>query len=344
MISLPPELLAAGESSMLRALPTSRVPVLRHGATTLLGLVAAGALVACGGGNDDPGWSAQAIAESGTSAVQPILVNSGVGVGEARLAFGLFDRDGNLLNEVSEPKVRLYTLDGEDGTLAEEYALSPSRLVGEGTPHEHADGEQHLHEGPVTTVFVSNVELTQPEWWGAELSFGVGDETFEGLRLRFFVQEDTSEPAVGEAVPASKQLTVADVDDISLVDTAFTPNAALHDMTVADALASGRPSVIAFATPLFCQTRFCGPVVEQVVTPIWEQYGDRVNVMAIEPYDVAEARAGQLVPVATMQEWGLQTEPWIFVVDGEGRVVAKFEGIMGLDEVSAAVDRVLASG
>jgi len=334
---------------MLRALPPISVPVLRdarrRGATAVLGLVAATALVSCGGGgNDDPGWSAQAIAESSNPAVQPILVNSGVGVGEARLAFGLFDRNGDLLNEVGEPKVRLYSLDGEKGTFSAEYDLHPAQIVGEGTPHAHEDGSNHLHEGPVTTVFATTVDLTQPEWWGAELSFGVNDERFEGLRLRFFVQEKTPEPAVGDVVPASRQLLVNDVDDIGLVDTATTPNPALHDMTVADALASGRPSVVAFATPLFCQTRFCGPVVEQVVTPVWEQYRDRVNVMAIEPYDVAQARAGQLVPVEAMQEWGLQTEPWIFVLDAQGRVVAKFEGIMGFDEVAAAVDRALGAG
>lgn len=310
----------------------------------MLGLVVASAIVACGGGDDDPGWSARAIAESSNPAVQPILVNSGVGMGEARLAFGLFDRDRELLNEVTEPLVRLYTLDGEEGTFVAEYPLSPSRLEGAGTPHEHADGEQHLHEGPVTTVFAATAALSQAEWWGAELSFGVNGERLEGLRLRFFVQERTPEPAVGDLVPPSRQLTVADVEDIALVDSAATPNAALHDTTVADALASGRPSVVAFATPLFCQTRFCGPVVEQVVTPVWERYGDRVNVIAIEPYDIPQARAGQLVAVEAMQEWGLQTEPWVFVVDGSGRVVAKFEGIMGVDEVSAAVERALAAG
>ena len=72
--------------------------------------------------------------------------------------------------------------------------------------------------------------------------------------------------------------------------------------------------------------------------PVWERYGDRVNVLQVEPYEVPAARAGTLVPVETMIEWRLQTEPWIFVVDADGLVVAKFEGIMGLDEVNEAVE------
>jgi hypothetical protein len=322
-----------GDTTMLRS-PFA-------GATAAL-LAAATLLVACGG-DDDPGWSAEAIAFPQDTPARPVLVNSGVGMGEARLAFAVFTADGTLVNELGDPVVRLYQLDGDEGTFNSEHALALAQIVGEGTPHAHEDGSTHLHDGPLTTVFATTTELPAPEWWGAELSFDLDGEHFEGLRLRLFVQEDTPEPAIGEAVPASEQLTVAHVDDIALVDTSPVPNPALHDQTVAEALANGRPSVIAFATPLFCRTRFCGPVVEQVVTPVWRQYEDRVNVMAIEPFDVALARENTIVLVPAMLEWGLQTEPWIFVVGADGRVVAKFEGIMSLDEVSAAVERALAA-
>ena len=159
--------------------------------------------------------------------------------------------------------------------------------------------------------------------------------------MRIRVGERTPEPAIGDGVPASEQLVLRDVDDIATIDTSATPRAALHEQTIAEALDRGRPLVIAFATPLFCQTRLCGPVVDEVVAPVWERYGDRIEVLHIEPYDVPLARSGQLVPVPAMLEWHLDTEPWVFVLDSEGRVVAKFEGIMSLDEVTAAVELVL---
>jgi hypothetical protein len=130
--------------------------------------------------------------------------------------------------------------------------------------------------------------------------------------------------------------------DIAVLDTTNPPNPELHDVTVAEALQGDRPLVVAFATPAFCLTRFCGPVVERVVVPIWENYGDRVEVIHIEPYDIPTARDGRLEPIPAMAEWGLETEPWVFVVDADGNVAAKFEGIMDYDEVAEAIDRVLA--
>jgi len=40
-------------------------------------------------------------------------------------------------------------------------------------------------------------------------------------------------------------------------------------------------------------------------------------------------------------EWGLQTEPWIFVVDRKGIVRAKFEGPTTAREIEAALQQIL---
>lgn len=319
-----------------------RNPII-HAAAVLMAAALLLPIAACGGGTSDTDidWSINALIDP-DAGIEPVLVTSRVGVGETRLAFALFDNDRNLIDGAETPRLRLFTIDDEDrGTLVTEADLHIAQLVGEGTPHAHADGSDHLHEGPTTTVYAATAQLTQPGWWGAELRFDL-DGRARTLRYRFSVAAGTPEPAIGAPAPPSRQLLLADVEDIALVDTSTTPNPALHQLTVADAVATGRPTVIAFATPLFCQTRFCGPVVEQVVSPVWDRYGSEVNVLHIEPYDVTRARTGELVPVPSMLEWHLQTEPWIFVLDREGRVLAKFEGIMSLEEVSAAVDRALA--
>jgi hypothetical protein len=111
---------------------------------------------------------------------------------------------------------------------------------------------------------------------------------------------------------------------------------------VAEAIASGRPSLVAFATPAFCRTRFCGPVVDAVVVPLAARYAGRANFLHIEPYDLAQARgSGRLVPIPELEQWGLTTEPYLFLLDGTGRVVAKFEGVTSADEVGAALRRLL---
>lgn len=298
---------------------------------------------ACGGGGDDDSWSAQAIAFPQDAPLVPVLVNSQVGVGTTRIAFGLFSREGALISEATA-SVKLYTLDGDAGTLVGEHQLAPAAIQLGEQAHTHADGSQHLHAGPAATVFAVMTELTRPEWWGAELSVELDGQQLEPMRIRFFVQERTLEPRIGDPAPRTVQLTLRDVDDVREIDSSIEPNPALHELTVAEALDSGRPAVVAFATPAFCQTRFCGPVVDQVVAPLQERYGDRVHVLHIEPFDLAEVRAGRAVPVPAMAEWGLQSEPWVFVIDADGRVAAKFEGIMSFDEVSAVLDQLLGGG
>lgn len=304
-----------------------------------------------GNGEDDvvatsnSGWSAEAIAES-QSEIKAQQVGSQVGLGPARLAFGILQPDPRdpqsaMLVHDAVASVKLFQLDGEEATPAGEYDLAPVTLR-ENTNHEHADGSDHLHTDPLATVYVANTDIEKTEWWGAELDVRIGEKEYNGVKLRFFVAAETTEPGIGEPVPPSTQPTARDVADLAMIDSSVPPRPELHQLTVAEAIANGKPSLIAFATPAFCQTRFCGPVVDAVVVPLKEQYGDRVNFVHIEPYKLDEARKGRLVAIPEMQQWGLPSEPWIFVLDAAGKVAAKYEGIMSEEEVEPALERVLA--
>src|SRR5207253_2634375 len=167
---------------------------------------------------------------------------------------------------------------------------------------------------------------------------------YDHIKTRFFVDERTTVPAIGAPAPKSKQPVVRDVKDVAEIDSSSPPRPELHSMTVAEAVESGKPSLVAFATPAFCQTRFCGPVVDTVVAPLAQEYKGKVNVLHIEPYKLADARQGRLVPVPEMEQWGLTSEPYVFVLDGGGKVAARFEGITEKAEVAAALDKALAAG
>ena len=322
---------------MLR-LPAPRAVALRSVAAIAATAVAM-LIAACGGGGDS--WSARAVAESvADSPVAPVLPGSPPAVGPGRLAFALFDRDGALISDASA-HVRLYALDGESGRLVSEHQLIAVSLPNEGTVHIHGDGSTHIHDGPSTTLFVAPADFDRPGDWGAELSVSVEGETVEGLRLRFIVMERSSEPMIGDPAPRSTQMTLRDVDAIEQIDSSTPPLPALHELTVAEALDSGRPLVVVFATPAFCQSRFCGPVIDAVMRPLYRRHGEQVEFLHIEPFDIAEARAGRLVVLPVMAEWGLMTEPWVFVIDRSGRVAAKFEGITSIEEVEAALTPLL---
>lgn len=317
-----------------------------------LAVLAISLTMGCGGSSDAPGstsaaaggssdWSAESLGrEAQRAPLTPMIVNSAPGVGLNRLAFGFIDKGGGLVTTVTDGRVRLFTLQGNAGTFVAEHALYKSSLSLQGSVHEHADGTQHLHDGPEAAMYTALVELTQPDFWGAELTWSIDGKT-QRQRVRFFVRPDTPEPSIGESAPASVQKTLRDGIPLADLDTSREPQQALHEITIAEAVRGGKVAVIAFATPAFCQTRFCGPVVESVVVPAWRQFGDRINVLHVEPFDVPAARNGSLKPEPVTAEWGLQTEPWIFVLDRNGRVAAKFEGVVSLKELTDAIDAAL---
>ena len=92
---------------------------------------------------------------------------------------------------------------------------------------------------------------------------------------------------------------------------------------------------------MFCVTQICGPVLDEVIK-VQDQYGDRVNFIHIEPWDLKVARSeGRLVAIPEFTEWELPSEPWVFVVDGAGRVAARYEGLVTHGELEVAVREVL---
>lgn len=302
-------------------------------------------LVACGV-SADAGWNAQGIAQTQDDLpFFPILANSPFGLGANRVAVALTE-NGALLPDAAVT-LRVYRLAEQpedqpnEAELRSEQVATP-RSITVNTDHEHADGTTHVHEGPRSTVYVVDVDFDSVGWWGVEVDVELEGERYEQIRLsNSWVREDSNEPGIGDPVPRSEQLTLRDVADISEIDTSRPPNPEFHDQTIAEALDTGKPVVVAFVTPAFCQTRFCGPVMEEVIVPSFATYGDDAEFVHVEPFDLEAARGGRLISVPTVEEWGLLSEPFVFVLNPDGTVAAKFEGIMEAEEINAALDAVL---
>lgn len=153
----------------------------------------------------------------------------------------------------------------------------------------------------------------------------------------FQVVTDVPVPEVGETAPAADSKTLPEVP-LDQLTTDPDPDPGFYDLTVAEAVTSGRPSVVVFSTPAFCQTALCGPTLE-VVKMVAPAYPD-ANFVHVEVFEIDRAREGDLVPVAAVSDWGLQTEPWVFVIDSGGVVTARFEGTIGATELERALQAV----
>ena len=110
-------------------------------------------------------------------------------------------------------------------------------------------------------------------------------------------------------------------------------------MTVAEAVANGRPTVVGFITPGLCQTQWCAPVLDSVAEVRHNVGDEAANFIHIEVYEDFQA----LTTVKEMAEWGLETEPWVFVLDANGRIAAKFNGPLSPQELAAALTPLLSN-
>ena len=187
----------------------------------------------------------------------------------------------------------------------------------------------------VRGFYIARPTFDQPGPWTVAIS---SPERGTTQNFPFTVNEDVPIPEVGEPAPASETRTIPEWD-LEEITTDPDPRPALYELSVADAVGNGTPALIAFATPAFCQTAVCGPTLDVVKEVADARSGfDTVHVEIFENVD--SDGQGRLVEVPAVTQWGLPSEPWIYVVDAEGIVTARFEGAVSADELIEALDEV----
>jgi hypothetical protein len=99
------------------------------------------------------------------------------------------------------------------------------------------------------------------------------------------------------------------------------------------------PFVVTFATPRYCSSRTCGPVVDVVERTRRRFANDgSIRFIHVEIYEDNDPRKGEN---RWVREWRLPSEPWTFLVGRDGRIKAKFEGSISSRELELAVRRLL---
>ena len=192
---------------------------------------------------------------------------------------------------------------------------------------------------PVFGVYTSRKSTLRVGNWGVELLIGEPSDSSKTARFAVTVLDRPATPAVGSAAPRSRNLIARDVKNLRQIDTSPRPDPRLHQVRIADTIAQGKPQLIVFATPQFCTSRMCGPVVD-IVRSLLPTYGKRMAFIHQEIWqDFADKK---MFP--TVEEWRLDTEPWIFMVDGKGIIRAKFEGLVTAREMEIALQQILARG
>lgn len=260
-----------------------------------------------------------AVATPVPNAVSPIQItrmNADTAVGNPRLVFGLFDGPDPVA-------------DAQSVTLSVVPAGEPdAEPVWQGPAENYSDYE--------VPYWVAYPHLPTAGFWGITAEVVLADGSAVTSQFAVEAKEESSAVAVGDLAPLSQNRTLATEPDILKLSSGSDPDPAFYQLTVADAVANGKPTVVGFITPGLCETRWCAPVLNSVAT-VRDAVGDAANFIHIEVYEDFQA----LTYVPEMAEWGLQTEPYVFVLDEVGRVTASLAGPVSPRELNQALEEVL---
>lgn len=256
------------------------------------------------------------------------LATSDLAIGLNRISFGIIEKGTGAVRD-GDVRVSTFYLDGgsQDG------------------PIENVDAEFRSWPAGTGGVFVIFTNFDKPGDWGLGVTVSSRGVVRKQGSIRIRVKDGSSTPGLGAMVPRSLNKTVADVDRLSQLTTDIDPDPELYGITIAEALETGKPLVVVFATPLYCKTATCGPQLD-VVKDIKEKHRDAINFIHVEVYDNPEEIEGDLDKAeisSTLLEWGLLSEPWVFVVTEDGKVLFKFEGFVDRQELEAALQAALSS-
>lgn len=254
--------------------------------------------------------------------------------GVNRYALSVFTKDKE---QVTDAQVALYFAKGKDGKAAGPFPASAESLR---TPPSFRAQTTSRDPSAATVVYVApEVNFTAAGRWRALAVF----RTPKGLQGTLLPSADVGRfpeiPNHGDEAPRVHTATVEDVKgELAMIDTRVPPDQ-MHKLDFADVVGN-KPVVLLFATPQFCQSRTCGPVVEiveQVRQEISEESGEDIAFIHQEVYNDNDPTKGLEQP---LRAFHLESEPWLFVIGRDGKVSSRIEGAFSSEELRQAIERV----
>lgn len=273
--------------------------------------------------------------------------------GENRYPFGVFERDRT---QVPDAKVALYfakvpagAKSGELGGAAvgnqeaekralDEPAVGPFPAAVESLATKPAFRAQTTANDPdaATVVYTTHVDFPSDGEWRIAALIERNGELTTSLLPSAVVGANKRVPKVGEKAPLIHTPTPADVGgDLSKITTRIPPDTQ-NEVDYADVYGK-KPIVLLFATPQFCQSRVCGPVVD-VAEQLKQLYGDKAAFIHMEIYNDNDPNKGVRPQVKAFH---LPSEPWLFAIGSDGRVKEAIGGAFGVQELTRVVRKLV---
>ncbi len=312
-------------------------------------LVIALAVIGCGGESEpntaptpsasdfpDPaGKTLEQIAQEGNQADIAVAPTESVfSTGKNRYGFGVFTVDGD---QKDDAQVALYASKPGKPAIGPFPAEARSLVTDGAYTSQTTSGDP----GAAKVVYTTEVDFPSDGRWQMLAMIRNEDGSFEySAAPPADVGRPNDIPDIGDPVPGVHTPTADDVGgDLSEIDTRQPPDD-MHDTDFADVVGK-EPVVLLFATPALCQSRVCGPVVD-IAEEVKNQRPDDAAFIHMEIYNDNQPDANEPDNNARSQvtDFGLMSEPWLFVIDSDGKVSTRIEGAFSADELNEALEKV----
>lgn len=265
---------------------------------------------------------------AGQETLRPEVVSTSVWAGGASpVILALFADAGRLDDPSLHASVQLRAADGS----------------AVGAP---ADATPIRPPGVERVSYVVTLNIPSAGSWTLEVTAISGGITRSGT-VALTALDPGATAALGAPAPTVHTPTVADVGgDLRAVTTDPAPDLRLSQHSTSDVLAAHVPFVLVIDSSRFRVSSVCGKAI-LLARYLADRWPD-VAFIHLEPFvytlvsetpvlsgDIADP---PLSPVAAAwgiggAPWGARSVPWLFVVDGTGTVRAKYQGIIGSDDV-----------
>ena len=264
---------------------------------------------------------------------------------ENRFLLGIFTPDG--LVSYGSVDLRFTYLGAEGDQSSPGPSLSAAFLP---VPHEGGAPTEVTASDPAITlpteaqgVYTADVTFDRPGPWGVQASVDLGGEQPSTATATFDVRAKPTYPAPGQPAPPSDNLVIGTRGaPATALDSRITgegqppPDPDLHRFKIAELLEAGEPAVVVVSTPTYCQSRFCGPVtdsVEQLAT----RHSDRARFIHLEVWRDFERKVVNRGAADWVYRGKELTEPWVFLVGADGKVVDRWQNVLDGAELEATL-------
>ncbi|MEX0754555.1 MAG: hypothetical protein WEA54_04445 [Actinomycetota bacterium] len=266
---------------------------------------------------------------------------------QERLLVGLLQQPENLFLAFGEVEMTLsYLGTEEEPTEPEPLGETTGRFIPTpGGPDDPSRGAALVPPSEGRGVYQAEAVFADPGFWQVDVTARLDDGRAATGSAAFPVIPKAQLPAVGDDalrtenhVLGEKGFPLGGLD--SRADAlGEVPDRALHEWTIAGAVDDGVPALVSFATPAYCQSQFCGPVIDEI-EDLQRRFGDRAAFIHVEIWRDFEKQVLNQAAADWLYRNDTLTEPWLFLIDAKGAIVDRWGALFDPAEVEAALERL----